>query len=229
MHEHANGRIRLREEFRLAQDVAHDLVLGRRAVHELRGLAIAGKDVPVEVLVAALEHGAGKRLANLGIVVADGEAAARKARNLDLVPNGRFEFGLGLVEVTREVIVDAALVVAVRVILIPVVYADDRPLCFDILAQVKVEIGVQLVVCQAKPRGDGAFLLENLEVLGRESITRTIIEGEVRHLSGFIAKEREPALGIAPGDIRVLHLLLQRVVLLGSDSDIGLGLLELVS
>lgn len=76
VHEHADGRIRLCEILRFVEYVTHDAVFGRRAVHELRGLTVTGKDIQIEVLIAALEHRAGKRLADFGIVIADGETAA---------------------------------------------------------------------------------------------------------------------------------------------------------
>ena len=107
--------------------------------------------------------------------------------------------------------------------------ANGRPLLLDLLAQVEVEIRVELVVCQAEPGCDSPFLLENLEVLGSEGITRAVVEGKVGNLSALITEKREASLGIAPGDVRVLFLLLELFVLLGRGGNARLCLLELLA
>ena len=136
-----------------------------------------------------------------------------KRQIFDLVPDGLLELVLRLVEVSREVVVDRALVVAVRVVLVPVVDADGVALLLDRLAQAQVEVGVGLVVCQAEPGCDGALFLQDVEVFLREGLGRAVVEGEVGDLAAAVAQEGQAALRVAPLDELLVVLLLHLGVL----------------
>ena len=212
MHEHADRRVIPCEILGIVENVADDFALRCRPVHKLGRFAIAGKRVPIEELATSFEDRTWQGLPDFRIVVANSRAATCKSHNFDFVPYNRLELFFGLIEIAGEIVVDRSLVVTIRIVLVPVVYAYGRPLRLDIFTQVEVEVFVGFIVGKAKPCGNGALFRKYPEIRWSQLVIGAIIEGEVADFSGAIARKRQTPLSVAPLDELARILLLERIV-----------------